>query len=418
MLLQFQCQNHRSILNNVVFSMLSSSDTSHEDKLIKKLGSNNYISRCASLYGANGSGKTSLLNAMYTMKQYVLDSNNYQSEKQIIRAPHKMARKEPTVFCINFERNGLVYCYKYSYLDDKVVNEELSFWPNGKRANIFVRTDEIISNEPYFKFFGDFKKIGDNCKGRVKPFKLLLPIAFSESNNSIIENAFNFFNDDLILLFPNELNNWLQYSIDSLEKDESLRKDFLNFLHTIGSDVLDLKVNSHLRQLDSEELGLFPLEIRKNLIGQEVRINTLSLVYKNFEISFNDESDGIKRLFSIICPLVDIIKNNKVFICDELETSLHSKIVLEIIRRFINNTTTTSQIIFSTHDTELLDLDLLRRDQIWFTELEPTNRTTDLYSLSDIRNVRKDESIKRGYIAGKYGAIPMINTEIQKIFEK
>lgn len=418
MLLQFQCKNHRSIKGNILLSMVASSDATHEDKLITKLGENNYISRCASLYGANGSGKTSILKALSLMKALVLESNIYQSENQIIRTPHKTAINEPTVFAINFERNGTVYYYSFSYNDTNILSEELYYWPNGKKAQIFSRTNEIIDNEPYFKFYGEYKKNGENCRGRLKPYKLLLSIAFKETNIQIIANAFNFFQNDLVLLFPNEPNNWLQYSIDMLEKDISLRESFLDFLHSIGSDALDLKLNSEIRQLTEKELLMFPIELRKNLIGQNVKMDTLNLVYKDFEINIRDESEGIKKLFSVVCPLIDIIKNNKVFICDELETSLHSKIVLEIIRRFLNNTISTSQMIFSTHNTELLDLDLMRRDQIWFTELEPNERKTDLYSLSEIKNVRKDESIKRGYIAGKYGAIPMINTEIQKMFEE
>lgn len=418
MLLQFQCKNHRSIKDEITFSMLASSDDSHEEKLIKNLGEGNYISRCASLYGANGSGKTSIISAILYMKQLVVNSNSYQNESQMIRLPHKLAINSPTKYSINFEKNGIVYQYSFEYDNKEILEESLYYWPNGKKAMIFERTSEMLNNEPSFKFSTEFRKIGENCRGRLKSFKLLLSVAFTETNIEYVANAFNFFQNDLVILFSNEPSNWLQYSIDMLKKDVELRKIFLDFLHSIGSDILDLTLDTQIRTFSEKELLNFPPEVRPAFANQKVRLDILNLKYKDFDININDESEGIKKLFAMVCPLIDIIRNNKIFFCDEIENSLHSSIVLEIIRRFFNNEKSTAQLIFATHNTEILDLNIMRRDQIWFTELEKTDRKTDLYSLSDIKNVRKDEAVQKGYISGKYGAIPMINTEIQKICEE
>lgn len=418
MLLQFQCKNHRSIKDEIIFSMLASSDDSHEEKLIKNLREGNYISRCASLYGANGSGKTSIISAISYMKQLVVSSNSYQNESEMVRLPHKLAVDSPTKYSINFEKNGIVYQYSFEYDNKEIIAESLYYWPNGKKAMIFERTSEIVNNEPTFKFSADFKKIGENCRGRLKPFKLLLSVAFTETNIEYVAKTFNFFQNDLVILFSNEPNNWLQYSIDVLKKDTELRKIFLGFLHSIGSDILDLSLDTQIRTFSEKELLNFPPDVRPAFTNQKVRLDILNLKYKDFDININDESEGIKKLFAMVCPLIDIIRNNKIFFCDEIENSLHSSIVLEIIRRFFNNEKSTAQLIFATHNTEILDLNIMRRDQIWFTELEKTDRKTDLYSLSDIKNVRKDEAVQKGYIAGKYGAIPMINTEIQKICEE
>jgi len=418
MLLQFQCKNHRSIKDEITFSMLASSDDSHEEKLIKNLGEGNYISRCASLYGANGSGKTSVISAILYMKQLVVNSNSYQNELQMIRLPHKLAVDLPTGYCINFEKNGIVYCYSFEYDNKEILAESLCYWPNGKKAMIFERTSDMENNEPSFKFSNEFKKIGENCRGRLKSFKLLLSVAFVETNIEYVATAFNFFQNDLVVLFSKEPSNWLQYSIDMLQKDVELRKIFLGFLHSIGSDILDLSLDTQIRTFSEKELLNFPPELRPAFSNQKVRSDTLKLKYKDFDIDIKDESEGIKKLFTMVCPLIDIIRNNKIFFCDEIENSLHSSIVMEIIRRFFNNEKSTAQLIFATHNTEILDLNIMRRDQIWFTELEKTERKTDLYSLSDIKNVRKDEAVQKGYIAGKYGAVPMINTEIQKICEE
>ena len=132
-----------------------------------------------------------------------------------------------------------------------------------------------------------------------------------------------------------------------------------------------------------------------------------------------EESTGVKKLFSMLCPLLDIIVNGKVLICDELESGLHESLVYGLVKFFVNiDTDKSPQLIFTTHETGLLNFDLFRRDQIWFSEMKSTDRSTDLYSLAEIRNVRKEEKFGKGYISGKYGAIPMLNLDFAKIISE
>jgi len=144
------------------------------------------------------------------------------------------------------------------------------------------------------------------------------------------------------------------------------------------------------------------------------------VIYDNFETDLmQEESTGIKKLFSILCPLIDIIVNGKVLICDELESSLHESLVYGLVKLFVSTDAEKfAQLIFTTHETGLLNFDLFRRDQIWFTELRKEERSTDLFSLAEIKNVRKEENFGKGYIAGKYGAIPMLNLNFADIVSK
>jgi AAA15 family ATPase/GTPase len=143
------------------------------------------------------------------------------------------------------------------------------------------------------------------------------------------------------------------------------------------------------------------------------------LDYEKFIIDLSYESNGIKKLFEILCPIIDILLKGKILVWDEIETSLHPNIVLQIIELFkYTRRKEFAQLIFSTHNTFLLDLNLFRRDQIWFTELKPSDRSTDLYSLSALKNVRKDENIRKGYISGKYGAIPMLNNNLANVLDE
>ena len=116
--------------------------------------------------------------------------------------------------------------------------------------------------------------------------------------------------------------------------------------------------------------------------------------------------------------LLDIISKGKILICDELETSLHESLLYTLLKTFLSlEGKEQPQIIFTAHDTSLLSLDLFRRDQIWFTELNSLNRSTELYSLAEIKSVRKDENYGKGYISGRYGAIPMLNENLAELLK-
>lgn len=152
------------------------------------------------------------------------------------------------------------------------------------------------------------------------------------------------------------------------------------------------------------------------MIKQTTNIIDAKVVYDQFQVDLlHEESQGIKKLIEFLCPFIDIILKGKVLICDKIETSLHESLIYKMIEYFKNSKSITdqcAQMIATTHDTSLLNLDLFRRDQIWFTELKANDRSTDLYSLAEIKNVRKDENIGRGYISGRYGAIPMLNEKL------
>ncbi len=411
MLLQFKCKNHRSIKDEIIFSMAATTDSTHADSLASFNG-NRYL-RSAEIYGANGSGKTSVLDGIAKMITIIRNSNNYQPGDLIIRAPHKLSDKEnPTEFSIIFEKNDTKYAYGFSYRENGISDEFLYYWPGQKRARIFERT------ETGFAFGDSFSRQGENCRGRLKTNQLLLSLAAKETDIKEIADVFFFFKDDLIV-YPGEPNNWFDFSVEKLQNDAGMKQQFVNFMHKIDSDIIDIYPKFERRPLTEKELppGLPPFIISQ-LLNKPGSIIDLKLDYGKFIIDINEESKGMQKLFRFLCPIIDILNSGKVFICDEIETHLHPAIILEIINEFLKNTLTKSQIIFTTHDTDLLDLDFIRRDQIWFTELKPETRSTDLYSLAELKNIRKDENIRKGYISGKYGAIPIIGMTNRTIFKE
>lgn len=413
MIIQFKCANHRSIKDEVTFSLVASSDDSLKEKLIETSSGNKYL-RCAEIYGANGSGKTSLLNALQLMSAIVQNSNNHQLGDGIARFPHKLSNPvEPTSFSVIFTRNDTKYSYGFSYTEKGIIEEYLYFWPGRKKAMIFER-----KSNAEFEFGSDYAKEGENCKGRLKDNKLLLSCAASETNIKEIAEAFLFFKEDLVI-YPGEPNNWFEYSVNQIQNNPEMKKEFISFMNSIGSDIVDIRAKIEQRQLTPKELAAFipaglPLPVQQ-LAAQKMNIIELKLDYGKFPIDINEESAGIQKLFRFLCPLIEILHSGKIFVCDEIETHLHPSIIAEIVKRFCSNTKSNGQMILTTHDTDLLDLDFVRRDQIWFTELKPETRSTDLYSLVELKNVRKGENIKKGYISGRYGAIPMLNANLTEV---
>ena len=188
-----------------------------------------------------------------------------------------------------------------------------------------------------------------------------------------------------------------------------------------STGIKDIKVKIDQKKLELSELPPFLSDDFKLQLSQGVtQAFSAKIVYDAFETDlFNEESVGIKKLFAFLCPFLDIMANGKVLICDELESGLHESLVHEMLKLFMNmELKRFPQLFIATHDTNLLSPELFRRDQIWFTELKGKERATDLFSLAEIKNVRKDENFEKGYISGRYGAIPMLNENFANIVSR
>ena len=242
------------------------------------------------------------------------------------------------------------------------------------------------------KFRGRF----NTCKDVLKPNRLLLSCAANFSSVEEVVAAYKFFSDELVIFGPVNENNWMNYSLYQISQNEKMKQ----------------------KQLESSELPPFLSDEFKNMLLQKkVDAINAKVIYDSFETDLiQEESTGVRKLFGILCPLIDIMLNGKVLICDEIESSLHESLVYGLVKLFMSvKTEKFAQMIFTTYETGLLNLDVFRRDQIWFTELKAEDRSTDLYSLAEIRNVRKEDNFGRGYISGKYGAIPMLNLDFANI---
>lgn len=413
MLLEFRCKNHKSIKDEVLFSLLASKDTFNSEYLYgyKDLK----ILKSSVVYGANGSGKSNFIDAIFFMKSLVTNSINLQPGMGIPYTPHKLnGVGSESFYSVQFIKNGVRFAYGFSIEQMLVKEEYLYYFPNGRQAKIFDRTG--MTYEEGSKFKGRF----NSCKDVLKPNRLMISCAANFTNITEIEDAFRFFSEDLVIYTNANQENWMQYSLYQFNSNPEIKNLALSFIRDIGVDIQDIKINIEESAFPQSELPEFLSDEYKNKLRMTpLQKITASVVYPGFETDlFTEESTGIQKLFAFLCPFLDIISKGKILICDELETSLHESLLYTLLKTFLSlNGKEQSQIIFTTHDTSLLSLDLFRRDQIWFTELNSLNRSTELYSLAEIKSVRKDENYGKGYISGRYGAIPMLNENLADLLK-
>ncbi len=411
MLLEFACSNHKSIRGEVLFSALASKDNTFEEQTKEIPGGK--ILKSAIIYGANGSGKSNFIDAIAFVKNLVLTSITYPPGQGIYYVPHKLdgPDKEST-YRIQFVAQDIRYVFGFSLRNALVLDEYLYYFPNNRQTKIYERRDEAFSAG------NKFRSKFSTCKDILKPNRLLLSCAANFSSVKEIADAYAFFNNELVVYNPENQYNWMNYSLYQMNENPKMKSAVLNFLSELGTGIKDIQVTIDEKKLDSSELPPFLSdEFKAMLLQNNVNAITARVVYDKFDVDLmQEESTGIQKLFGILCPIIDIMTNGKVLICDELESSLHESLVFGLVKLFMTTQTDKfAQMIFTTHETGLLNLDLFRRDQIWFTEMSKDDRSTDLYSLAEIKNVRKEDNFGRGYISGKYGAIPMLNLNFADI---
>lgn len=408
MLLEFSCSNHKSIKDKVIFSLIASKDTTNEE-LLYKFGTVNVLKN-AVVYGANGSGKSNLIDSMLFVKNLVINSINHQPGDGIRQTPHKLAGfQEDSTYTLQFVTNNTRYAFGFSLNNRLVVDEYLYYFPNGRQVKIYERNSNDFTSGDKFK--GKF----DTCKDVLKPNRLLLSCAANFSSVHEVLDVFTFFRDDLIVYRGLGVDDWMNYSLITMHNNPKVKAAVMAFIKGLGTGIKDIKIEVEKKTIDPNILPPFLSDDTKSKILKEPSNHIkAAVIYDSFAVDlFTEESTGVKKLFEFICPLVDIIIKGKVLICDEIESNLHESIVYGLVDLFRNlKVVEKAQMIFTTHDTSILNLDLFRRDQIWFTEIKSNSRSTDLYSLSEIKNVRKDENVGKGYISGKYGAIPMLNESL------
>ncbi len=392
MLVEFSVQNFKSIkeLQTVSFvaapivSKYKNVDTdnvfraSEKDNLLKTIG----------LYGANGSGKSNLIKALAAMTLFVKQSfHNEKLGSELIMpfAYDKTALQNPTFFQIVFFLSGKKYRYGFEILGNHVVTEWLFGTAHKNEVVYFTRENQKIDiNKTQFSE-------GIGAEKKTRPTNLFLNVA-DALNGQVAESVKKYLTDYIVV----SSNDWAfrELSVRYLE-DKRDKQAILQWLNDADMGISDITKNET------------PESIKNNLGNRllSIRQGDHDLVNAPFDIY---ESEGTKKFFNYSSILLSALKIGKVVILDEFDAHFHPLLSKKIITLFHAPTNLKfAQLLFVTHDTHLLDAQMMRRDQIYFVEKNQKGEST-FYSLADFKGIRNDASFEKDYIKGKYGAIPFL----------
>lgn len=334
--------------------------------------------KSVALFGANASGKSNVIKAIRACVNMVRSSHNYNVDTRFAISPFKFEdyANKPSSFYIRFLLNGVEYEYSFSLMHDEIITETLYYYPNGRKSLVF-RRDESRGTEKkdIYEFKTVIKRPFDVADNTSK--KTLYISRASQMDREIAQKIFLFFCNDIVL-------DYQVANIDSLDNLFKERKEqMLEVLRTADSDIIDFK-------------------IQNNAITTFHRTNP-SVAF-DFE---TEESEGTKTLFRMMVRMIGIIHEGKMLLVDEIDNSLHTQLVEFVIGMF--NHSDHAQLIYTTHNTHLLNTDFQRRDQVYFVN-KREDGSSDLYSLFDFKDFRDTLDMEKAYLQGRFDAIPYIST--------
>lgn len=415
MLLQLKMKNYRSYKNETVFSMEANSYAYKPDNVFE-VGNDKQMFRLlntAIIYGANASGKSNVIRALFQVIFFILNKPKVDHKIKLYEsfAFDIDSKDKPCEFELIFlDKNAIKYHYKFSILEDRVINEELNYYPKGKITKVFTRDPYNEKNRVQKGFLGDSFK---NKEINVFANQLILSKFGDDEPHELLTDVFLYFK-----------------SYEIINATNAVHKDFLN--RKVSADLFaniylknrvgqlisaaDTKIKSiDINHKETDEIGISiennPFQVfgihdlyhTDNIVGEEV-------------LSFANESTGTQSLYVLGGKILSILESGGILAIDELDTSLHPFITKMIVMIFQNKNLNpkNAQLIFTTHDVTLLDRDLIRRDQIWISEKDEKG-VSDLYSLQDFEGLREDTPFDKWYLAGKFGGLPKIES-IEAIF--
>ncbi|MET3109481.1 AAA15 family ATPase/GTPase [Oxalobacteraceae bacterium GrIS 1.18] len=421
MLIQFSVENFLSFKTSATLSMVAgkikSKDSSLDNDATFKSIKDLTLLKCAAIYGANASGKSNLLSALGFLRGYVINSSKEsQVDESIPIQPFRLASgfsEKPSRFEISILVNDLIYQYEFSADKDRIHKEKLIVYKGSREIKLFDRKMDQIT---VYKPFSEGLKLEDKTRSNALFISVCANFDGTISK-SIVRwfrnlNVISGMSDDGLINFTRDvLGDERKHQAAALLKNFDLGIDRLELGESIDPNSIPDGVPDDIKKV----LGKLVKISNKNGAKAIRRINSVHKFFdsggKNIgEVLFDldrDESEGTKKLVAMSGPLLDTLKNSKVLVIDEFDARLHPIISKTIIKIFNSMSTNinNAQLIVATHDTNLLDRDLLRRDQIWFSEKDKCG-SSYLTSLVEYK-VRNDASFEKDYIMGKYGAIPI-----------
>ncbi len=415
MLIEFSVSNFRSIRDRQTLSMVAASGREHRDHNVVAPGSpaTPELVRTALIYGPNASGKSNLLLALGFIAQFVQVSPQILPGATINVPSFAFSDQNgvaPSEFEIVFVHQGVRYQYGFTVTKDRVLDEWLYAWPKGHQQRWYERRWLREEERTDWTF-------GPNLTGQKKVWQdatrntsLLLSTA-AQLNAEPLKAPFEWIATRLKPVYP-YASFTPTFSIQHCVEDPAWKTRIIDFLAAADIGIADVQIEK--RKVEPPGLPA-PLGVasqpRVHITIGPAEVYDVRFIHRTVDgveaqIGIGDESGGTQKLFAMAGPWLDVLQNGYVLLVDELDTSLHPVLIRHLLAMFHDPAINTknAQLVFSTHDTSILDRDVFRRDQVWFVEKD-SSLQSHLYPLTEF-SPRKEENYARGYLQGRYGALP------------
>ncbi len=420
MLVQFSVANFKSIKDPQTLSLVASkgkevADNQTLDASHSGGGSGIKLLPSAAIYGANAAGKSNLLEALNVMRVIIQESAQQQHRGDFLPVKsfklNPTTRNAPVEFEVIFIAEGVRYQYGFSATRDRIVEEWLLAYPKNRPQDWLSREwDEKKKKHQWH--------LGASLVGEKKLWQkstrdnaLFLSTAI-QLNSQQLEPVFDWFNETICMV---GIAGWNPNFSASFCDTKDNKEKVLEYLQAADLDIDNIQVEKVASEQDKISEAL-PKPLREDVIKDLEGKNSYKTqtVHQDIDgepVVFNleEESTGTQKLFSLAAPWIDVLAKGRVLFVDEMNNSMHPKLVEHLVNLFNNKKTNpnNAQLIFTTHETSILNQKTLRRDQIWFCEKDKL-QTTQVYPLSDFRPRTGRENLEQMYLSGRYGALPYI----------
>ncbi len=419
MLVEFSITNFKSIKTKQTFSMMKAKGDELENSncFVPEGLSNLSLLKSAAIYGANAAGKSNFIEAMSIMSGIVVESaSELQRGDELPVEPFKLdplSRQSSTDFEVVFISLGIRYQYGFTATKTRITEEWLIAFPKGRAQHWFARLWDD-KNEIYSWDMGNALKGKKNLWMESTRSNALFLSTAVQLNSQQLQGVYDWFDNTVR---TTTVAGWTPgFTIGLCDSNPENKVKVLNLLKAADIDIQDINFNK--KMFDDRDLpDDLPIELKqkiaKDMKGKEI-FNELQMMHEDstgvlVAFDFDDESDGTQKLFSFAGPWLDTLKCGNVLFVDELHDNLHPKIVQFLVQLFHDSETNpnNAQLVFTTHETTILNQDMFRRDQIWFCE-KRNDHATSVYPLTDFSPRKKRENLELSYLAGRYGAVPCV----------
>lgn len=428
MIIDYSITNYRSIKEKQTLYLLAKSKKSdiQENKIFsfsKMKGFRSILSKGCVIYGHNASGKSNLLEAFKFFANFALDSQRYvKPSAKIPIVPFLLdeeSKYRDSEFEVNFILEDVRYNYEIRLNSTRVTYESLKAYPNAIAQDRYTRVWNSEKGN-YVWTSGDPEKYGFDEKIAQRTRENVTFLSFvNEEKNDIFRKVYDWF--DAIVFLKGELDVFPE-TFTAAEIDEAKldKESALNFIKCADIGIQTLNLNK--REFDSSDIPQFlSQEVKDNIFSDfsgsfrlESTFGHRGFEEKIYPIEYAYESEGTQKLYKILGPIFQVLRKGGILFFDEIENSLHPLLLTEIVKLFFSDLHNPkgAQIIFTAHNTVLLEVELLNRDQIWFTEKSYFGET-QVYPLLKY-SPRIKESLVRGYLSGRYGAVKLFSGDCFK----